>query len=177
MSFENSTPTAAPSIGCGEANANFNGVLAPGDMLTRPSRQSPSEIAGDGKSTKAKANKGASRDRMLELQKQKAELRAAGLMRSPLEKFIDDPRPLRAIRRFCYECNGYSLAAATNCENSNCPLWLFRRGSSIIQDAELPKWRRAYAAWMKAAGELDRVSDDIESGADESELLTDGAEG
>lgn len=135
-------------------SANFKGHIAPTGTITLPAPQVAPEIAGAGKSTEAKASKGASRDRMLELHKQQAELRAAGLMRTPLEKFLDDPRPLRAVRRFCYECQGYSAPAATACPVKTCPLWLFRRGSGVIREEEFAPWREAYRAWMERVGEL-----------------------
>lgn len=135
-------------------SANFKGHIAPTGTITLPAPQVAPEIAGAGKSTETKASKGASRDRMLELHKQQAELRAAGLMRTPLEKFLDDPRPLRALRRFCYECQGYSASAATACPVKTCPLWLFRRGSGVIREEELAPWREAYRAWMERVGEL-----------------------
>ena len=145
-------------------------VINPGQILPAFAEVAP-EIAGDQRKPEAKAKPLTMSERSAMAQIKIAELRAAGLMRSPLEKFLDDPRPLRAIRRFCYECNGFSLAAATNCETSTCPLWLFRRGSGVIVHDELPTWKTSYSRWMKQAGELDRVSDDAESGADEVETL------
>ena len=151
------------------AAVNFDGGKASPGAITLPASQVAPEIKNAGQNTGENGNPDVLPDRMAAAQVKLAELRAAGLMRTPLEKFLDDPRPLRAIRRFCYECNGYSHPAATNCENASCPLWLFRRGSSIIREAELPKWRKAYREWMKAAGELGRASDDVETGADETE--------
>ena len=84
-----------------------------------------------------------------------AEMRAAGIPnKTPAEKFLEDPRPLRAIRRQCYECNGYSTYWATNCENRDCPLWLFRRGTGVIHEGELEIWRKYYTRHMKRVGEL-----------------------
>ena len=151
-----------------ELSTNFNGESQTG-TITLPKPQVAPEIENAHQSRYKKANPLTMSERSALAQVKRAELRAAGLMKTPLEKFLDDPRPLRAIRRFCYECNGYCHSAATNCENASCPLWLFRRGSSIIREAELPKWRKAYREWMKTAGELGRASDDVETGADEAE--------
>lgn len=161
MSNTNSTAASAA--------VNFDGGEASPGTITLPASQVAPEIENAHQSRYKKANPLTMSERSALAQAKRAELRAAGLMKTPLEKFLDDPRPLRAIRRFCYECNGYCHSAATNCENASCPLWLFRRGSSIIREAELPKWRKAYREWMKTAGELGRASDDVETGADEAE--------
>lgn len=179
MSFTSSPPTADRNAGTvrnminGTETASQNRETMPGGIGTRPDGESPSEIALSMNWKGSEENL----KNMASARAKQAELRAAGLLKTPLERFLDNPRPLRAIRRFCYECNGYSHAAATNCENSNCALWLFRRGSSVITPEELPTWRGNYAAWMESAGESGRVSDDVESGADETEPLTEEAEG
>lgn len=157
------------STAASKAAVNFDGGEASPGTITLPASQVAPEIENAHQSRYKKANPLTMSERSALAQVKLAELRAAGLMKTPLEKFLDDPRPLRAIRRFCYECNGYCHSAATNCENAGCPLWLFRRGSSVIQKAELPKWRKAYREWMKTAGELGRASDDVETGADEAE--------
>ena len=168
MSVVNSTAANAGTVESIEKTKNKAGEASPG-TITLPKPQVAPEIENAGQNTGENGNPDILPDRMAVARAKRAELRAAGLMKTPLEKFLDDPRPLRAIRRFCYECNGYCHSAATNCENASCPLWLFRRGSSIIREAELPKWRKAYREWMKTAGELGRVSDDVETGADEAE--------
>lgn len=135
-------------------SANFKGHIAPPGTITLPAPQVAPEIAGDEQQPARKANPLALSERLALLHAKTAELRAAGLMRTPLEKFLDDPRPLRAIRRFCYECQGYSAPAATACPVKTCPLWLFRRGSGVIREEELAPWRKAYRAWMERVGEL-----------------------
>jgi hypothetical protein len=84
------------------------------------------------------------------------ELLANGQLRSSAEKFLDEPRMHRAVRRFCYECNGFSNQHATNCENTNCALWLFRHGKTIPREEELPVWQKAHKRWLQSAGELKR---------------------
>ena len=135
-------------------SANFKGHIAPTGTITLPVPQVAPEINNDQQSRYKKANPLTMSERSALAQVKLAELRAAGLMRTPLEKFLDDPRPLRAIRRFCYECQGYSATAATACPVKTCPLWLFRRGSGVIREEELAPWRKAYRAWMERVGEL-----------------------
>lgn len=67
---------------------------------------------------------------------------------------------------FCYECNGYSRSGANNCENADCPLWLFRRGKHSPDEKELEIWRKNYTAHMTAAGEFDKEADE----SDESDI-------
>ena len=83
------------------------------------------------------------------------EMRQAGLLttRSPLEKFVTNPRLGRAVKFFCYECNGYSRSAANNCENKDCALWLFRKGRSTPDAIEVEEWRQIYLNHMKNIGE------------------------
>jgi hypothetical protein len=40
--------------------------------------------------------------------------------------------PLEAIRQFCIECSGGSLAEARKCPDVQCPLWPFRRKSNPL---------------------------------------------
>jgi hypothetical protein len=82
------------------------------------------------------------------------ELQANGELRSSAEKFLDEPTIGRAVRRFCYECNGFSNQHATNCESSNCALWLFRHGKITANEDELPVWQKAHKRWLQSAGEL-----------------------
>ena len=82
------------------------------------------------------------------------ELQANGELRSSVEKFLDEPTIGRAVRRFCYECNGFSLHHATSCESTNCALWLFRHGKTIPREEELPVWRKAHKRWLQSTGEL-----------------------
>jgi hypothetical protein len=84
------------------------------------------------------------------------ELQANGELRSPAEKFLDEPTIGRAVRRFCYECNGFSHQHATNCESTNCALWLFRHGKITATEDELPVWQKAHKRWLQSAGELKR---------------------
>ena len=84
------------------------------------------------------------------------ELRENGELRSPAEKFLDEPTIGRAVRRFCYECNGFSNQHATNCESTNCALWLFRHGKITANEDELPIWQKAHKRWLQSAGELKR---------------------
>lgn len=102
------------------------------------------------------------------------ELRDAGMLvsRSPVEKFIDSPRIGRAVKMFCYECNGYSRSLANTCENLDCPLWLFRRGKQTPDPAEVPLWQKKYTAHMKSAGEYGNTSadpDDTDPDDDDNE--------
>lgn len=86
------------------------------------------------------------------------ELREAGVNnRTPIEKFIDRPRLGRAVKMFCYECNGYSRSQANTCPNQSCPLWLFRKGKSTPTADEVPSWQREYANHMKNADELNKT--------------------
>ena len=84
------------------------------------------------------------------------ELRDSGMLisRSPVEKFLDNPRAGRAIKMFCYQCNGYSRRLANSCPDSSCPLWLFRKGTRIFKQEELEQWRKHYSAFMKSVGEF-----------------------
>lgn len=100
-----------------------------------------------------KVNKGPTRDIiLLGLQKQK-EMRENGTWKSTAEKFIKNPRIHKAVKRFCYECSGFSLQHATNCENTNCPLWLFRHGKTTPKAEELPIWQKAHKQWLQQTGE------------------------
>lgn len=148
--MSNTNSTAAAIV----ESANFKGHIAPTGTITLPASQVAPEIAGDHQQPVRKTNPLTMSERSALAQIKRAELRAAGLMRTPLEKFLDDPRPLRAVRRFCYECQGYSAQAATACPVKTCPLWLFRRGSGVIREEELAPWREAYRAWMERVGEL-----------------------
>lgn len=111
----------------------------------------------------------ANKERMSEMGKARqahiAELKAKGEyvapVRNPQQKFLDDPRPLRAIRRFCYECNGFNNADATNCQNRDCALWLFRRGSSVIKGGELEIWQAKHKAWLERCGELNNETEEV----------------
>ena len=86
------------------------------------------------------------------------ELREAGIVtRTPAEKFIDRPRLGRAVKMFCYECNGYSRAQANTSPDQSCPLWLFRKGKSTPSADEVPGWQQQYANHMKDVGELDKA--------------------
>lgn len=100
------------------------------------------------------------------------ELREQGIVvnRDPNQKFIDNPRPMRAIRRFCWECNGYSLSEATKCQNTNCELWLFRFGKSNPKEDELPAWRNAYAKHLKVVGEWKSADDDPDDTGEEENI-------
>ena len=101
----------------------------------------------------------------LEKAREKAkQLKEAGvkLYRRPLEKFIENPRIGRAVRMFCFECNGYSQYAATNCETKSCPIWLFRKGKHTPDPEELEDWQKAYAEHMKQTGEFSGASKDID---------------
>ena len=84
------------------------------------------------------------------------ELQANGELRSSVEKFLDEPTIGRAVRRFCYECNGFSNQHATNCETTNCALWLFRHGKIAAKEEELPTWQKAHKRWLQSSGELKR---------------------
>lgn len=100
-------------------------------------------------------------DNLTPLQKahlRQKELREAGVLnRTPVEKFIDRPRLGRAVKMFCYECNGYSRAQANTCPDQSCPLWLFRKGKSSPDANEVPGWQQAYAAKMKSVDELNKA--------------------
>lgn len=161
MSLINSTAAAVAE------SANFKGHIAPTGTITLPAPQVAPEIAIAQQRKDKKANPLTLSERLALANAKTAELRAAGLMRTPLEKFLDDPRPLRALRRFCYECQGYSASAATACPVKTCPLWLFRRGSGVIREEELAPWREAYRAWMERVGELatDEGGDPAEAAA------------
>lgn len=129
---------------------------------TLPDAQVASENGNDRQKPECQGNKPSMRELSALAMQKLAELRANGQLKTPLQKFIADPRPLRAIRRFCYECNGFSQSEATNCTTKNCPLWLFRRGSSIIHPEKLRPWQHAYGQWMNMANETDRdaITDD-----------------
>ena len=64
--------------------------------------------------------------------------------------------PTAAIRLKCYECSGYNAIEAGACNCRDCALWVLRHN----RDA-----RKQEAT----AGELGRASDDVETGADETE--------
>lgn len=115
----------------------------------------------------------------LEKAREKAkQLKEAGvnLYRRPLEKFIENPRIGRAVRMFCFECNGYSQYAATNCETKSCPIWLFRKGKHTPDPEELEAWQEAYAEHMKQAGEFSGAAKDIDDIEDDPELDVDEPE-
>ena len=107
------------------------------------------------------------------------ELRESGMLvnRSPVEKFIDDPRIGRAVKMFCYECNGYSRSLANSCTSTDCPLWLFRKGKRIPDQSEIDVWRKKYAAHMKSIGEYgspaEQADDDPYEGNDQDDADTD----
>lgn len=98
------------------------------------------------------------RDRMQRAISKRKELLESGEIRSTAEKFLDEPTICRAVRRFCYECNGFSNLHATNCENTNCALWLFRHGKIVPKAEELSVWQKAHKRWLQSAGELKRES-------------------
>jgi hypothetical protein len=104
-------------------------------------------------------------------QQKMQQMREAGIMpvRNPVKRFVENPKIGRAVKMFCYECNGYSRSAANNCENSDCPLWLFRRGKHSPDENELERWRENYTAHMTAAGEF-TDSNDPEDDMDEEEV-------
>ena len=91
--------------------------------------------------------------RLIGARQKMKELRESGNHKSTAERFIDNPRIHRAVRRFCWECNGFSPYHASNCENTNCALWLFRHGKTIVRDEELPVWQDAHKRWLQKVGE------------------------
>lgn len=63
--------------------------------------------------------------------------------------------PMAAVRLKCFECSGFSAIEAGVCNCRDCALWVLRHNRD--------------ARKQKTAGELGRVSDDVETGADEAE--------
>ena len=72
---------------------------------------------------------------------------AAGRRGLPLlgrwQRFIDKPRPMLAIRMFCYDCQGGVLSEVRRCNSVDCPLWLFRRGRKSADAESRSKWQIA----------------------------------
>lgn len=118
------------------------------------------KVAGEnllsGSGADEKDNNSSVHDALFAARQIKKELLDKGELKSTAERFIENPRIHRAVRRFCYECNGFSRHHATNCESSNCALWLFRHGRTIPREEELPVWRKAHKRWLQSAGELKR---------------------
>ena len=54
--------------------------------------------------------------------------------------------PLRAIRAFCVDCSGGSLAEAKRCHMVDCPLWSYRTGKSGRKGRTLTDEQRAAVA-------------------------------
>ncbi len=133
---------------------NNKAVILPDGVNNHPGCQSPPEIQNNSESSISKLRPRRTPEEMRQMVEQREKNRAAGLLKTPLEKFLDDPRPLRAIRRNCYECNGYSLPAVRNCKNKNCALWLFRCGTSAMTTEEYTEWQAAYRSWMEHIGEI-----------------------
>ena len=63
--------------------------------------------------------------------------------------------PMAAVRLKCFECSGFSAIEAGVCNCRDCALWVLRHNRD--------------ARKQKTAGELGRVFDDVETGADEAE--------
>ena len=55
-----------------------------------------------------------------------ANMRRNGIFPSQQSKFQSHPTPLRAIRLFCLQCQANSRKAVKQCQDTSCPLWLFR---------------------------------------------------
>ena len=104
------------------------------------------------------------------VKQKRKELRENGLLRSPAEKFLEEPTIGRAVRRFCWECNGFSYSLANTCPNTNCPLWIFRHGKLNPIDDELPIWQDAHKRWLQKVGEWKAgTSDGNDADEDDSE--------
>jgi hypothetical protein len=67
--------------------------------------------------------------------------------------------PATAIRAFCIDCQGSSIAAVKDCTELTCPLWNFRMGKDPLRGYELPPY-------------LDPISN-VEETDDEDELTVD----
>jgi len=85
---------------------------------------------------------------------------------NPVEKFLKNPKALRAIKMFCWECNGYNRGLTKGCENGECPLWLFRSGSANRDEDDISKFKTAYRNHMQDVGELNAVDDGPDDGDD-----------
>ena len=87
------------------------------------------------------------------IEKRKQMLENGERFATPLEKFLENPSMTKAVKMFCYECSGYSKNLANTCNNTDCALWLFKKGN-IIDENALKVWRKSYMEHMKLANEL-----------------------
>lgn len=71
-----------------------------------------------------------------------------GIKTSPIDKFISNPTIRKAVSMFCFECSGYNRHDANTCNQSNCALWLFRKGNAKIKENEFSKWKNSYSKWI-----------------------------
>ena len=57
--------------------------------------------------------------------------------------------PIKAIRKRCLDCSGFSPKEVANCEEKDCPLWEYRFGKRPKEKAKLTPIRaiRKYCLW------------------------------
>lgn len=91
---------------------------------------------------KAEAKKALMREKGIEM-----------IPRTRVEIMLDAPTINRAVRVFCWQCNGYISTGGKNCAVKECPLWLFRAGSTKAKAEEVELFRKAFRHDMQAVKE------------------------
>ena len=69
----------------------------------------------------------------------------------------DRQTPLRAIRRRCLDCSGYSAAEVRDCDFTDCALFTYRMGKRPRPPAELTPCRaiRTYCLWCRGGSAVE----------------------